>query len=200
MAAMPKAAVPLLAWLMLASATAPQPPLYRDAWQPVDARVDDLLGRMTLEEKFWQLFMIPGNLDDPAHDYSSGVFGLQIDVAGGDDAVPARDAARRHAERVNAIQRHFVERTRLGIPIIPFEEAVHGLAREGATMFPQAIALAAAWDRTLMARVSEAIAAETRSRGIRLTCAIYFRIADGDVVVVAVHGRQDPAPWRVRSS
>ena len=35
---------------------------------------------MTLEEKFW-LFMIPGDLDDPAHDYSNGVFGLQISIA-----------------------------------------------------------------------------------------------------------------------
>ena len=38
----------------------------------------DLLGRMTLEEKFWQLFMIPGDLDNPANDYSHGIFGLQI--------------------------------------------------------------------------------------------------------------------------
>src|SRR5690606_17467692 len=51
---------------------------YRDARLPVEVRVRDLLGRMTPEEKFWQLFMIPGSLDDPAHDYSQGIFGLQI--------------------------------------------------------------------------------------------------------------------------
>ena len=112
---------------------AAQPPPYRDASLPVDARVQDLLGRMTLEEKFWQLFMIPGDLDNPANDYSKGIFGLQISRR----AARRRRTARGHAERINAIQRYFVEKTRLGIPIIPFEEAVHGLAREGATMFPR---------------------------------------------------------------
>ena len=132
---------------------------YRDATLPIEARVRDLLARMTLEEKFWQLFMIPGSLDDSTHDYSHGAFGLQISTGS--------SGARGHAERINAIQRFFVERTRLGIPIIPFEEALHGLAREGATVFPQAIALAATWDTALMGRVAHASARETGSRGIR---------------------------------
>jgi mannose-6-phosphate isomerase-like protein (cupin superfamily) len=47
---MPKAAAALLAWLLVATAAAvPQPPVYRDASQPIDARVEDPLGRMTLE-------------------------------------------------------------------------------------------------------------------------------------------------------
>src|SRR4051812_23179771 len=131
--------------------------------RPSQDRVQDLLARMTLEEKFWQLFMIPGDLDNPAKDYSNGIFGLQIAT----DPAASGSTARAHAERINAIQRYFVERTRLGIPIIPFEEAVHGLARDGATMFPQAIGLAASWDTRLMDRVASAIADETRSRGIR---------------------------------
>ncbi len=146
---------------------------YRDASRPVAERVRDLLGRMTLEEKFWQLFMIPGDLDDPANDYSHGVFGLQVS--------PARDTvdpARAHAKRINAIQRYFVERTRLGIPIIPFEEAVHGLVRPGATSFPQAIGLAATWDTSLMSRVAAAIAEETRSRGIRQVLSPVVNIAN----------------------
>ena len=134
-------------------------PSYRNPGLPVERRVQDLLRRMTLEEKFWQLFMIPGSLDDPSHDYSRGAFGLQISAGLG--------GARGHAERINAIQRFFVERSRLGIPIIPFEEALHGLAREGATVFPQAIGLAATWDTALMGRVALATARETRSRGIR---------------------------------
>ena len=64
------------------------------------------------------------------------------------------------AEKLNSIQRYFVERTRLGIPIIPFEEAVHGLYGTGATMFPAAIALAATWDTSLMGAVATAIAAK----------------------------------------
>jgi beta-glucosidase len=161
---------------------------YKDPNLPVDARVKDLLVRMTLEEKFWQLYMSPGSLDDPAHDYSKGAFGLQISVgregstpmeAGSSDpAGRAAAVARAHAERINAIQRFFVEKTRLGIPIIPFEEAVHGLAREGATMFPQAIGLAATFDTQLMAAVATAIAAETRARGIRQALSPVVNIAD----------------------
>ncbi len=160
-------------WCLAALCTLPTPapaqlPAYRNPALPVPARVQDLLGRMTLEEKFWQLYMSPGSLDDPAHDYSSGSFGLQIGV----DPAAARltdprAIARAHAERINAIQRHFVERTRLGIPIIPFDEVLHGLMREGATVFPQAIGLAATWDTALMSRVAGAIARETRHRGVR---------------------------------
>jgi len=167
-----------LAFALLATASSafaqPTPGApYRDASRPVAERVRDLLGRMTLEEKFWQLFMIPGDLDDPANDYSHGVFGLQVS--------PARDTAdpaRAHAKRINDIQRYFVDRTRLGIPIIPFEEAVHGLVRPGATSFPQAIGLAATWDTSLMSRVAAAIAEETRSRGIRQVLSPVVNIAN----------------------
>ena len=147
---------------------------YRDPRLPIAVRVHDLLGRMTLEEKFWQLFMIPGDRDDPTHDYSHGVFGLQI---GTRDSGDAATIARAHAERINAIQRYFVERTRLGIPIIPFDEAVHGLARPGATVFPQAVALAATWDTGLVAGVARAIARETGSRGVRQVLSPVLNIA-----------------------
>ncbi len=132
--------------------------VYRDPSRSVAERTRDLLSRMTLEEKFWQLFMIPGDLDDTTQNWSNGVFGLQV---------RGSESARAHADRLNAMQRFFVERTRLGIPIIPFEEAVHGVLMPGATMFPQAIGLAATWDTALVGRVGEAIAKETRSRGIR---------------------------------
>ncbi|HSC29385.1 MAG TPA: glycoside hydrolase family 3 N-terminal domain-containing protein [Vicinamibacterales bacterium] len=176
----------LLASILLAGAAAlarqPSPLLpYRDPRLPVADRVRDLVGRMTLEEKFWQLFMIPGSLDDPAHDYAHGVFGLQIStVQDGEPgkSMPASAIARAHAERINGIQRHFVEKTRLAIPIIAFDEAVHGLARPGATMFPQAIALAATWDQALVGRVATAIASETASRGIRQVLSPVVNIAD----------------------
>jgi beta-glucosidase len=145
-------------------------PVYKDPSRPIDERVRDLLSRMTLQEKFWQLYMIPGDLDDPAHDYSNGVFGLQIRRKSPD--------ARTHAERINAIQRYFVRHTRLGIPIIPFEEALHGVHMPGAISFPQAIALAATWDPALVARVAEAIARETRTRGIRQVLSPVVNIAD----------------------
>ena len=142
--------------LVTGSAAAAQP--YRDPSLPIDARVRDLLGRMTIEEKFWQLYMIPGGREDPRHDYSRGVFGLQNRTA--------RDA-RHDAELHNALQRYFVDSTRLGIPLIPFEEAVHGLMRRGATVYPAAIALAASFDTALVRGVAASIAGDARSRGVR---------------------------------
>jgi beta-glucosidase len=165
---LPAAAALLILGVSGLLAHAQAPPPYKNAALPVADRVTDLIGRMTLEEKFWQLFMIPGDLDDPAHDYSHGVFGLQIS---GTDA-------RQHAERINAIQKYFVERTRLGIPIIPFEEALHGLKAPGATVFPQAIALAATWDTAMARRVADAAASEARSRGIRDALSPVVNIAD----------------------
>jgi beta-glucosidase len=163
-------------------------------------RVADLLGRMTLPEKFWQLYMTPGSRDNPAHDYSHGSFGLQIRLPDeaplGPAAAPARAraVARGHAQRINAIQRYFVDSTRLGIPIIPFEEALHGLLAPGATQFPQAIALAATWDTSLMRRAAEASARETRSRGIRQALSPVVNIAT-DVRWGRVEETYGEDPW-----
>lgn len=172
----PRSTLPLvlLACVSIRAGGQPTAP-YRDSQRTISERVRDLLGRMTLEEKFWQLFMIPGNLDDPVHDYSHGIFGLQIAAASN---VRADNAARDHALRINAIQRYFVERTRLGIPIVPFEEALHGFVREGSVVFPQAIALAATWDSALVGQVAQAIARETRSRGVRQVLSPVVNIAD----------------------
>jgi beta-glucosidase len=145
-----------------------------------DERARDLLSRMTLAEKFWQLYMSPGSLDDSTHDYSNGSFGLQIRTSEERRAKSeeeARALVREHTEKINSIQRYFVERTRLGIPIIPFEEALHGLTAPGATVFPQAIALAATWDTALASRVAQAAARETRTRGIRQALSPVVNIA-----------------------
>lgn len=151
-----------------------QQPLYKDPSQPVEKRVYDLLSRMTPEEKFWQLFMIPGELDHVnATQYKNGLFGFQVSAAGKGDAggqllnYSTNETAVALAKKINAIQQYFVEKTRLGIPIIPFDEALHGLVREGATVFPQAIALAATWDTALISKVANVIANEAKQRGIR---------------------------------
>lgn len=151
-----------------------QQPLYKDPLQPIEKRVNDLLSRMTPEEKFWQLFMIPGDLDHVnAKQYKNGLFGFQVSAAAKGDAggqllnYGTNETAVALAKKINAIQQYFVEKTRLGIPIIPFDEALHGLVREGATVFPQAIALAATWDTTLMSKVANVIANEAKQRGIR---------------------------------
>ncbi|HWA14783.1 MAG TPA: glycoside hydrolase family 3 N-terminal domain-containing protein [Gemmatimonadales bacterium] len=125
--------------------------------------MNDLLGRMTREEKFWQLYMSPADPGSRAG-LEHGIFGLQLRPAGRDTGAVA---ARRHAAMINAAQRYFIDSTRLGIPIIPFEETLHGLGVEGATVYPQSIALAASWDPGVMRRVAAAIGEETRNRGIR---------------------------------
>lgn len=155
--------------------TQAQKPLYKDAKQPVEVRVQDLLRRMTPEEKFWQCFMIPGDLDNvPKGQYAHGIFGLQVSAGnqGGGAAgqlltYNANEDAERLASKINAIQKYFVEESRLGIPIIPFDEALHGLMREGATAFPQAIGLSATFNPELMKEISGAIARESKLRGIR---------------------------------
>ena len=147
---------------------------YKDPKQPIEKRVADLLARMTPEEKFWQLFMIPGDLSVDKDRYKTGIFGFQISTVGqtGNAAgqmlsYSAGASAAETAEMVNSMQRFFLKESRLGIPIIPFDEALHGLVRQGATAFPQSIGLAATWDTTLMHRISKAIAKECYTRGLR---------------------------------
>ena len=159
-------------------------PIYKDKSQPIEKRVRDLLSRMTPEEKFWQLFMIPGDLDNAdTAQYRSGLFGFQVSAAAKGDAggqllkYATKENANTLAKKINAIQKYFVEKTRLGIPIIPFDEALHGLVREGATVFPQAIALAATWDTALMNKVANVIADEANQRGIRQILSPVINIA-----------------------
>jgi len=161
-------ALALLGSLALAACGTDGGPIYRDPSRPIDARLNDLLGRMTLEEKFWQLFMVAGESEQSPEQYPHGAFGLQVrhfpDLAG---APTAADTTRLVATRINDLQAHFVRDTRLGIPALFFEEALHGLVQPGATAFPQAIGLAATFDTALMGRVADVIATEARARGIR---------------------------------
>lgn len=149
-------------------------PLYKDKNTPIETRVKDLLSRMTPEEKFWQMFMIPGDLNVlDSNQYKDGIFGFQVSAANRGDVggqmltYNTKESAMTLAKKINAIQKYFIEKTRLGIPIIPFDEALHGLVREGSTVFPQAIGLAACWNLDLMNNVASVIAKETKQRGIR---------------------------------
>ncbi|HQR91699.1 MAG: beta-1,3-glucosyltransferase [Bacteroidetes bacterium 24-39-8] len=152
-----------------------QLPAYKNSQLPTEQRVKDLLGRMTAEEKFWQLFMIPGSIEKGDETkYQHGIFGFQVSaVANNGDASQQMmqygksETAVALAKKINAIQRQLVEHTRLGIPMIAFDEALHGLVRNDATVFPQAIALAASWDTSLVSKVANAIADEAAIRGIR---------------------------------
>src|SRR5271170_4248131 len=116
--------------------------------------------------------MIPGEIvKGDEEKYMHGIFGFQVSATStnGNAAQQmlnynASEDALLLAKKINAIQKYFVEKSRLGIPIIAFDEALHGLVRGGATAFPQSIALAATWDTLLMHHVAAAIAEETALR------------------------------------
>ncbi|RIK78093.1 MAG: beta-glucosidase [Planctomycetota bacterium] len=149
-------------------------PIYKDSTADIDQRVADLLRRMTVEEKaaqmacIWQrkqeLFDDRGDFDltraQAAYGAGQGLgqVGRPSDAGGGKNG-------RESAELANAIQRFFVENSRLGIPVIFHEECLHGQAANDATSFPQPIGLGATFDVDLVNRVFTATAAEARARG-----------------------------------
>lgn len=172
----------------LSSCTLVAQPLlpYKNPKLTIDQRVNDLLSRMTPEEKFWQLFMIPGDLDklESPDQYHHGIFGFQVSAgskAAGETqqllSYNTSEDALKLARKINSIQRYFIEKSRLGIPIIAFDEGLHGLVREAATAFPQSIGLAATFDTLLMREVAAAIAVETKARGIRQILSPVINIA-----------------------
>ena len=157
---------------------------YKNPNLSIDKRVEDLLSRMTLEEKFWQLYMIPGDLREGKEKYKNGIFGLQLNTKARSNNATEQmmqyensGSAESEAKEINEIQKYFVEDTRLGIPIIPFDEALHGLIRPGATAFPQSIGLAATFDINLISQAANAIAMEVKSRGIRQILSPVINIA-----------------------
>ena len=85
--------------------------------------------------------------------------------------------ARAEAEFTNAIQRWVRDSTRLGIPVLFHEEALHGLQGPEATSFPQAIALASAWNPELTERIFATVAAEVRARGAQQVLAPVVDVA-----------------------
>lgn len=158
-------------------------PVYKNPQAPIDARVEDLLKRMTLEEKVAQLLTVwqgkPEIFDanlrfDPAkmkarYPHGIGQLARPSDAKGAFSprVVPWR-TTEQTVELVNALQRHAMNETRLGIPILFHEEGLHGFAALGATSFPQAIALASTWDPELIREINSVIAREIRARGIHL--------------------------------
>jgi beta-glucosidase len=143
-------------------------PLYRDASRPVDERVGDLLGRMTREEKAAQLgsawvFQLadgPELAAERAQELLRTGLG-QVTRISGASSLGFADAAR----LANAIQRHLVEETRLGIPAIVHEEICSGLMARDATVFPQAIGVASTWRPELAEAMADTVRAQMRAIG-----------------------------------
>lgn len=147
---------------------------YKNKDLPIDERVEDLLSRMTLEEKVKQLDQYIGvsflNKTHPhqsnAADDDSEINWEKVEKEIGELGVGCIHDLYGSAEITNQLQRYAVEKTRLGIPILFSEEALHGFCKPGSTVFPQQIALASTWDPEIVYQVGRAIATEARSYGV----------------------------------
>jgi len=147
---------------------------YRDATLPSEARVADLLGRMTRREKIAQLGAIwpaqcsDGETFDAARMRDVAAHGLgQVTRISGSTLLEPEGAAR----LANAIQRWLREETRLGIPAILHEESLHGLTALGSVVHPQAINMAATWRSELVEQVAGFIGRAALARGATLVLA-----------------------------
>jgi beta-glucosidase len=172
----------VIAILAVSAAPGAGRPLYLNPHASISARVNDLLHRMTLEEKVGQMDQIvigklrdstpPANGDcnnaggnnDPLQttclqrtliDYKTGSI-----LSGGTDN-PIDNTGRGWAEQYNTIQHYAVEHSRLHIPVIYGVDAVHGFGHPfEATLFPQSIGMGATWDTGL----AEAAGAATKQQ------------------------------------
>jgi len=148
---------------------------YKNPDLPIEERLDDLMSKMTLEEKAAQMVGIWNEkadtlLDDNGrfdiekarrsfgHGHGLGQVGRPNEVVNGK---PAGEIA----ELTNQIQKFFLEESRLGIPVIFHEECLHGLAATNATSFPQPIALAGTFNPDLVEEAYSVAALEARARG-----------------------------------
>jgi beta-glucosidase len=152
-------------------------PAYRDRTRPIDERVSDLLSRMTLEEKVAQTLAVwkgkekitdeQGRFDPAAAKaiIGNGIGEISRPTELRDKPTKILNGPRENAVFLNALQKYLVEQTRLGIPALTHEEAVHGLVAPKGTMFPVPIALASTWDPALLQKVMSVAALEARARG-----------------------------------
>ncbi|GHO51781.1 glycoside hydrolase family 3 N-terminal domain-containing protein [Ktedonobacter robiniae] len=155
-------------------------PSYRDPHASLEERVEHLLSLMTLEEKLAQLgclwstsFVRAGTFDpeEVARQMPHGIG--QVTRIGAATGLHPRESA----AFMNEIQKVALERTRLGIPVIVHEEATGGFSHRDATVFPQALGLAATWNPALMTKVAEVIRAQMLAVGARHALAPVLDVA-----------------------
>lgn len=128
-------------------------PVYRDASLPVEQRVKDLLGRMTLPEKVGQMLQLDarGDVEDLVHNWHVGSI--------------------LHTSPAKVLRAQVaVKKTRLGIPLLVAEDIIHGHSFwEGATIFPTQLGMAASWSPDLVRQSAQVAAAEARATGTHWT-------------------------------
>jgi beta-glucosidase len=155
--------------------------VYEDPKADIDARVEDLLSQMTLEEKTCQTATLYGYgrvLQDelPTPEWKSkiwkdGIANIDENLNGWSDkgdkhskSVYATDI-RKHVWAMNEVQRFFIEETRLGVPADFTDEGIRGLAAYTATSFPAQPGQGSAWDRELVREIGRITGEEARALG-----------------------------------
>ena len=150
--------------------------LYENPKAPLEERVQDLLSQMTLEEKSCQMATLYGSgrvLKDalPQDNWKTEVW---KDGIGNIDEEHNRLGTfkseysfpyTKHVDAKHAIQRWFVEETRLGIPVDFTNEGIRGLCHDRATYFPAQCGQGATWNKELIARIGEVEAKEAVALG-----------------------------------
>jgi beta-glucosidase len=146
-------------------------PRYQQSNLPIEDRVQDLVSRMTLQEKARQLDMYAGvpSLVDKATDKTHAAPDATFQPAEAEKLLGNLGAGSIHdfypsPQVANAIQQWVIQHSRLGIPALFIEEGLHGYS--DGTVFPAPINLAATWNLDLARRTGSAIAAEARSAGV----------------------------------
>ena len=153
--------------------------VYEDPEAPIEARVQDLLNQMTLEEKSCQMATLYGFgrvLKDslPTEGWKNEIW--KDGIANIDEQLNGVGSARRrtpdliypfsnHAEAINKTQRWFIEETRLGIPVDFSNEGIHGLNHTKATPLPAPINIGSTWNRDLVHQAGDIAGKEAKALG-----------------------------------
>jgi beta-glucosidase len=166
-----------------------QAPIYLDPQRPVEERIDDLMSRMTLEEKVGQLNLPCVYVDELGTDipskqaacrkFTAGTYTREIGPACGfftlaDEIL--HEGARQQAEYFNELQRIALTQTRLKIPVMEDEEGTHGAMFPGGTVFPEGLAVGSSFDLDLVKAIYGAAAAEARAVGIHMLSTLVMEV------------------------
>ncbi|MCK4466651.1 MAG: glycoside hydrolase family 3 C-terminal domain-containing protein, partial [Bacteroidales bacterium] len=153
--------------------------LYKDPNVPVEQRVNDLLKRMTLDEKISQMCMT--NLSKLEFDINGKVSDESLEELFNGQSIGCLESpfigVRDIAKLSQVADRYLREKTRLGIPAIQIAECVHGQLALGATIFPQAIAQGSTWNPELIHKMAEIIAREASASGVDQALSPIFDLA-----------------------
>jgi beta-glucosidase len=164
-------------------------PIYLDSKQPVEKRVEDLLGRMTLKEKVGHLNLPCVYVDqlgktmpekmNACRRFAAGTYTNEVGPGCGfftlADTI-LHEGAKQQAEYFNELQKIATTQTRLKIPLLQDEEGTHGAMFPGATVFPEGLAIGSTFDMPLVKSVYAAAAQEARAVGIHVLSTLVLEL------------------------